>query len=110
MPKQELSAEEIADLLGETEAQPRKHLKALVRTLGPIATAALLDAVRTIEAQGGLIMPNGCRRTPGGVFFYLTRVGYFLGPRSWAETKYIQQQQERYAQQQDMAELIADEP
>ncbi len=34
---------------------------------------ALLGQALTIEAQGGLTLPDGHRRTPGGTFFYLLR-------------------------------------
>jgi len=34
---------------------------------------AVLGQALTVEAQGGLALPDGHRRTPGGVFFYLVR-------------------------------------
>ncbi len=39
--------------------------------LGPERARALLGQALTVEAQGGLTLPDGRRRTPGGVFFYL---------------------------------------
>jgi PHAX RNA-binding domain len=44
---------------------------------------ALLEAVWSIEAQGGIVLPDGRRRTPGGVLFYLTKVGATLQPPPW---------------------------
>jgi hypothetical protein len=76
-----LSAEEIADLFGETEPEPRKQLAKLAARLGAQALTALVEAVSAIEAHGGLLLPDGRRRTPGGVLFYLTRVGLYTQSR-----------------------------
>jgi hypothetical protein len=62
----------IADELGETETQPRGQLRAIVDALGDDAAQALLAEVQQIEADGGMLLPDGSRRrTPGGVFFHL---------------------------------------
>jgi hypothetical protein len=45
----------------------------MVDRLGPARARALLGQALTVEAQGGLTLPDGHRRTPGGVFFYLVR-------------------------------------
>jgi hypothetical protein len=62
----------IADTLGETERQPRGQLRAIVDALGDEAALSLLAEVQRIEADGGILLPDGSRRrTPGGVFFHL---------------------------------------
>jgi hypothetical protein len=64
----------IAKQLGETEAGPRQQLAMVVKQLGPEQALAFLDETLAIEANGGLMLPDGSRRrTPGGVFFYLVR-------------------------------------
>ena len=63
----------IAAELGETEAQPLTHLARIVRTLGEERALALLARAEAVEAQGGLRLPDGSRRTKGGVFFRLAR-------------------------------------
>ena len=66
----------IADLLGETEPQPRQQLTWIAKRLGPRGMAALVEAVLAIEAQGGIVLPTGYRRTPGGVLFWLVKTGW----------------------------------
>jgi hypothetical protein len=64
----------IAERLGETEPEPLKLLHKVVMKLGPEQALAFLKETQEIEAQGGLLLPDGSRRrTPGGVFFYLVR-------------------------------------
>ena len=64
----------IAQQLGETQPGPLKQLRRIVQQLGPEAALALLQETQAIEAQGGLMLPDGSRRhTPGGVFFRLVR-------------------------------------
>ena len=63
----------IAAELGETEAQPLTHIARIVRTLGEERALALLARAEAVEAQGGLRLPDGSRRTKGGVFFRLAR-------------------------------------
>jgi hypothetical protein len=64
----------IAEQLGETEAEPLQLLHKVVKKLGPEQALAFLKETQEIEAQGGLLLPDGSRRrTPGGVFFYLVR-------------------------------------
>jgi hypothetical protein len=62
----------IADTLGETEHQPRAKLRNIVAAFGDEAALALLAEVQQIEADGGMMLPDGSRRrTPGGVYFHL---------------------------------------
>ena len=64
----------IAEHLCETEAKPLQLLHKVVKKLGPEQALAFLRETQEVEAQGGLLLPDGSRRrTPGGVFFYLVR-------------------------------------
>ncbi len=64
----------IAQELGETERVPLAQIRRIVQRLGPEAALAFLQEAQQIEAQGGLMLPDGSRRrTPGGVFFFLVR-------------------------------------
>jgi hypothetical protein len=64
----------IAQQLGETEKQPVAIIGRLVRQVGVDAALALLQETQQIEAQGGLLLPDGSRRrTPGGVYFHLAK-------------------------------------
>jgi PHAX RNA-binding domain-containing protein len=67
-------AQQIATTLGETENVPLLHIRRIVQTLGPERALQLLVQAQTVEAEGGLLLPDGSRRrTPGGVFFRLVR-------------------------------------
>lgn len=62
----------IADVLGERRPRPRAQLQAIVAALGDEVAQALLVETHQVEADGGLMLPDGSRRrTPGGVFFHL---------------------------------------
>lgn len=64
----------IAEQLGETEPGPLQFLHKVVKKLGLEQALAFLQETQEIEAQGGLMLPDGSRRrTRGGVFFYLVR-------------------------------------
>ena len=63
----------IAAVLGETMPPPIRLITRAVDRLGPDRARALLGQALTVEAQGGLTLPDGHRRTPGGTFFYLVR-------------------------------------
>jgi hypothetical protein len=68
------TAATIADRLGESEAGPRSLIIRIVKELGQERTLALLDETMQIEANGGMLLPDGSRRrTPGGVFFFLVK-------------------------------------
>ena len=66
-------ARAIATVLGETLPPPLRTITRIVDRLGPDRARAFLGQALTVEAQGGLTLPDGRRRTPGGVFFFLVR-------------------------------------
>jgi hypothetical protein len=73
-PTLQQTATVIADRLGEREAGPRSLIIRIVKELGTEYTLALLDEALQIEANGGMMLPDGSRRrTPGGVFFWLVK-------------------------------------
>ena len=63
----------IAAVLGETLPPPIRLITRVVDRLGPDRARALLGQALTVETQGGLTLPDGLRRTPGGTFLYLVR-------------------------------------
>ncbi|HYU75074.1 MAG TPA: phosphorylated adapter RNA export RNA-binding domain-containing protein [Ktedonobacteraceae bacterium] len=64
----------IAEQLGETEAAPVSQIRRAVKALGTEQALALLKETLSIQAQGGLMLPDASRRrTAGGVFFHLIR-------------------------------------
>lgn len=73
-PKIAPAAQQIAAALGETALGPTKQIDVIVRLLGEETALAILEQATTIEAGGGLLLPDGSRRrTFGGVFFRLAR-------------------------------------
>jgi len=71
-PSQFQTAQQIADRLGEKQADARTQLLRIVQALGRTQANALLAETLRIEEQGGLPVLNGSRRrSPGGVFFHL---------------------------------------
>jgi hypothetical protein len=67
-------ASQIADQLGETEATPRVHIRRILYAIGPERTQAFVAQALEVEANGGMLLPDGSRkRTLGGVFFRLVR-------------------------------------
>jgi cold shock CspA family protein len=72
--EQQRVAGEIADQLGETEAEPREQIERIVQHLGIDTAQAWLRDTQAIEAAGGIMLADGSRRkTPGGVYFKLVR-------------------------------------
>jgi hypothetical protein len=68
------TATAIAAQLGETHAGARATIWRTVRTLGPERTQAFVAQAQEVEANGGMLIPDGSRkRTLGGIFFYLVR-------------------------------------
>jgi hypothetical protein len=68
------SADAIAAQLGETHAGARATIWRAVRTIGPERTQAFVAQAQEVEANGGMLIPDGSRRrTLGGIFFYLVR-------------------------------------
>ncbi len=66
-------ARAFAAVLDETLPPPLRIITRVVDRLGPARARALLGQALTVEAQGGLTLPDGTRRTPGGTFFSLVR-------------------------------------
>src|ERR687893_488995 len=64
---------EIARRLRETERAPINTIARIVRRLGREATLGWVEQAETIEANGGMTLPDGKRRTLGGVFFKLVK-------------------------------------
>jgi Phosphorylated adapter RNA export protein, RNA-binding domain len=61
----------ITSQLGEPAAT---LIHRVIRVLGADVASALLERTLLIEQQGGMMLPDGTRRrTPGGVFFLLTK-------------------------------------
>jgi phosphorylated adapter RNA export protein len=60
--------------LGETAGQAEAQIRRMVRTVGRERTLAFLAQTEEVEANGGMLLPDGSRRrTKGGVFFRLAR-------------------------------------
>jgi len=66
-------ARAVAAVLDESMPPAIRTITRAVDRLGPARARAVLGQALTVEAQGGLTLPDGRRRTPGGVFFYLVR-------------------------------------
>ncbi len=59
--------QKIAEALGETEEDPLKTIKRIVKVLGEKCTLVLLEETLEIEARGGMTVDDGSRnRSPGG--------------------------------------------
>ena len=65
----------VAAEIGAALAEPNVALiQRIVVRIGPDAALAFLAEALATEAVSGLLTSEGtCRRTPGGVFFYLVR-------------------------------------
>ncbi len=64
----------VAQTLGETDWKPRTQIERIVEQLGSDFALTKLQETEHLEAEGGLMLPDGSRRrTKGGVFFYLVR-------------------------------------
>jgi len=66
-------ARAVAAVLDESMPPAIRTITRAVDRLGPARARAVLGQALTVDAQGGLTLPDGRRRTPGGVFFYLVR-------------------------------------
>jgi hypothetical protein len=68
------TATSIADQLGETVGGARATIWRCVRVLGPERAQVFVAQALEVEANGGMLIPDGSRkRTLGGIFFYLVR-------------------------------------
>lgn len=67
-------ADQIAAQLGERATPPVLQIRRIVKVLGVERARAFAREALAVEAQGGLLVPDGSRRrTPGGVFFHLVK-------------------------------------
>jgi CHAD domain-containing protein len=65
--------QQIAQALGETKPAALGQIKRIVQTIGEERALAILQQALDVEQHGGLMLPDGKRRTPGGVFFRLAK-------------------------------------
>ncbi len=72
-PEEWRATQESAVQLGETERGPLGQVGRVVGRLGAERARAFLARTHESEAAGGLMLPDGSRRTPGGTFFHLVR-------------------------------------
>jgi hypothetical protein len=64
----------IAKALGENQNHSRLMIGLIMETMGLEFADHFAQKTLDIEAQGGILLPDGSRRrTPGGVFYYLVR-------------------------------------
>lgn len=76
LPQEEVEAlvKELADSLNETTRAPIKQIRKIIDYFGPDFARQVYKETLEVEANGGLMLPNGeRRRTIGGVFFFLSR-------------------------------------
>jgi hypothetical protein len=67
-------ARQIADQLSERDPTPLKQIRRILQTIGPERTQAFVTQALEVEANGGMMLPDGSRkRTLGGIFFRLIR-------------------------------------
>lgn len=86
-------AASIAAQLGQTAKGPLVQIRRIVFRLGVDVARALLNETMQVEARGGMMLPDGSRRrTPGGVYFHLTRGRvsdedrtFIFPPRTWGK-------------------------
>jgi hypothetical protein len=69
------TVQKIAEALGETEPGPLRTIERVIKVLGDERAQVLLEQTQQIDAKGGGILTDDGtqRRTPGGVFFKLTK-------------------------------------
>lgn len=67
------AATQIADRLGEQAYEPRMQIVRIVRVLGSEQAQALCRDALELESMGGMVLPDGRRRTVGGIFFRLVK-------------------------------------
>lgn len=65
-----VAAAAYADELRETKHDPRDMIWRLTKHLGADVVREQVERAKQIEANGGMTLANGQRRTLGGIFFY----------------------------------------
>jgi hypothetical protein len=74
MPPPAFTPTMLAEILGETDAEPVPPVAEVFRVLGAVTVWRLLQKTLHTETQGGLVIWDGSRRrTTGGLFFYYAR-------------------------------------
>jgi cold shock CspA family protein len=64
----------VARRLGEQMTAPVSQIRLIVQYLGAEVAWEMVKEVEKIEAEGGMLIPDGSRRrTPGGIFFLLAK-------------------------------------
>jgi hypothetical protein len=66
-------AARVARELGESDPAATGQIVRVVECLGAEAVLAFLRETLEAEAEGGMMLRDGSRRTPGGAFFYLVK-------------------------------------
>ena len=65
---------QIATQLGETQPTPLSQIRRILHSIGPERAQAFVTQALAVEANGGMLLPDGSRkRTRGGIFFRLVR-------------------------------------
>jgi hypothetical protein len=73
-PEHQQITDRIAEILGETEEQPRILVARVVHFCGPEFAERILNQALEIQQRGGIPVKDGSRlRTVGGVFFLLAK-------------------------------------
>src|SRR5882762_4229840 len=76
------TARDIADKLEEKDHGARALVYRIVREAGIDAAMSFLQEALEVEANGGLMLPDGSRRrTVGGVFFQIAKKGFSVRQR-----------------------------
>lgn len=70
------TAQQIGTMLGETEPVPLRQLYLLALEVKLEDIKEILKKTLDTEMNGGLFLPDGTRRTTGGVFFQYVREKY----------------------------------
>jgi hypothetical protein len=79
-------AETVQTLAAQLGEQEQAALQVVVKALDSKVALALLQETLYVEANGGMMVPDGSRRrTPGGVFFFLAKTHWIEARMALAE-------------------------